>query len=79
MFPFTRPTTLMDTLPGPLFKANELWQEPEAQVPSPGDPLEPALPAEYSALLLVMLVRPKAMTRATKRTCIDLLIVVDLI
>ena len=50
----------MATLPGPLLSANELWHVPEAQVPSPGEPLEPALPAENSALLDVMLVSPKA-------------------
>ena len=58
----------METLPGPLLSANELWQEPEAQVPSPGEPLEPALPAEYSALFDVMLVSPKATIRAANKT-----------
>jgi hypothetical protein len=68
----------MDTLPEPLFKANELWHEPEAHVPSPGEPLDPALPAEYSALLEVMLVSPKDTIRAEKSTSIDFFIAVDL-
>jgi hypothetical protein len=79
MFPLIKPTTEIATLPVPLFNANELWHDPEAQVPSPGEPLEPALPAEYSALLEVMLVSPKETTRAEKSTSIDFLIVVDLV
>jgi hypothetical protein len=47
-------------------------------VPSPGEPLDPALPAEYSALLEVMLVSPKDTIRAEKSTSIDFFIAVDL-
>jgi hypothetical protein len=39
-----------------------------AQVPSPGDPLEPAFPAEYSALFDVMLVSPKDKAKAETKT-----------
>ena len=55
--------------------ANELWHEPEAHVPSPGEPLEPAFPAEYSALLEVILVSPNASVRIKMRTGRDFFIV----
>jgi hypothetical protein len=66
----------METLPGPLLSANVLWHDPEAQVPSPGEPLEPAFPAEYSALLEVILVSPNASARIEMRTGMDFFIVV---
>jgi hypothetical protein len=65
---------LTDTLPGPLSAAEVLWQFPVAQVPSPGEPLEPALPAEYSALLEVMLVNPNENASAEKRMSSDFFI-----